>query len=560
MKLLRGNKKNINSLDVAIGSNLIFMLLMLLVMRPGFETNDDIVFAELGSGLRGVKDAHLVFQNYGLGLLYRLLYEITGRLPWYTIVQYAVLFVSFTVVTYVLINRLEGNSGLYLSILLVLGFGYEGYIHLQFTKTAGIATAAAVFLLLYLLSEKKISWSGMLIVVLLGTTGFMYRSDQFLASGALMVGAGLYYLLNLRECFGEKAGKRLGVCVASLVILFAAVFAVDRWDTSQYQSPQWQEYKEFNQLRSELLDYGFPDYERNRELYKELGISREALKLYQNWNFNDTEKFTPEVMHRLTEQKARRPLTGKVVANFLQRFPRDLLQLPMFYYFGVFLLLWLVFAKKNIKSLVSVIAELLLLAGIYFYLYYQGRYMVNRVDVGLWFSGSLCILWLLSGPKCKVLEGRTGIAVLAAGVLLSQFLWHSDWRITTSTIPEARVAQRAVLETIGTDKEHIYLAKSGTLSEIVCYGPFDRMPETLLDNVFWFGGWECRTPEYADAMEAKGIRNPYRDIIGNDKAYLVDDDIDLTLKYIREYYEPEAEAVFVKTVGNVNLYQIKKKG
>lgn len=57
-------------------------------------------------------------------------------------------------------------------------------------------------------------------------------------------------------------------------------------------------------------------------------------------------------------------------------------------------------------------------------------------------------------------------------------------------------------------------------------------------------------------MAENGIQNPYKDVIGNDKIYLADDNIDLTLKYIQEYYEPNAQTVFVKTVGNVNLYQI----
>ena len=109
----------------------------------------------------------------------------------------------------------------------------------------------------------------------------------------------------------------------------------------------WQEYLEFNQLRSQLLDYGFPDYDSNRDLYEELGISREALQLYQNWNFNDTEKFTTDVMRRLTEQKTSRPLTGKTVTGFLKRFPGDLLKLPMFYFFLGFFLLWLIFGKKD---------------------------------------------------------------------------------------------------------------------------------------------------------------------------------------------------------------------
>ena len=87
-------------------------------------------------------------------------------------------------------------------------------------------------------------------------------------------------------------------------------------------------------------------------------------------------------------------------------------------------------------------------------------------------------------------------------------------------------------------------------------GAFDRMPENLLDNVYWFGGWECRTPGYTRAMEVRGIINPYRDVVNNENVYLVDDNIDLTLKYIRQYYAENAEAVFVKTIGNVDVYQI----
>ena len=64
-------KQKYRKISVALISNFLILGAMAAVMRPSFETNDDIVFAELGSGLRGVKDAHLVFQNYGLGMIYR---------------------------------------------------------------------------------------------------------------------------------------------------------------------------------------------------------------------------------------------------------------------------------------------------------------------------------------------------------------------------------------------------------------------------------------------------------------------------------------------------------
>lgn len=548
-------KQKYRKISVALISNLLILGAMVAFMRPSFETNDDIVFAELGSGLRGVKDAHLVFQNYGLGMIYRLLYGVTGRLPWYTIVQYMILFAAFTVVTYVLISRLGEISGLCLFVILACGFGYEGYIHLQFTKTAGIAAAAAVFLLLYLLEQEKYSWWGIAGGILLAVIAYMYREDQFWASCGLMAGAGLLFLFDLRK-YRNKKLRRLGICVLTFGVLLLSVFGVDRWDSSKYRSAEWKEYQEFNQLRSELLDYGFPDYDSNQEIYEELGISREAYELYKSWNFNDTEKFDTEVMKKLVDLKQKRPLTIRTVTAFLRRFPSDLLRMPMFYFFAVFAVLWLLCGKKDVFSIISVLAECLLLVAVYFYLYYQGRYMVNRVDVGLWFSACLVMLWIFSSGEVRYMNTKVSVLLCMICVVLGQFMMYKDWRLATSSIPEARVSQRAVLETIGTDKEHTYLAKSGMLSEIVCYGPFDRMPENLLDNVYWFGGWECRTPGYTRAMEVHGIINPYRDVVNNENIYLVDDNIDLTLKYIRQYYAENAEAVFVKTIGNVDVYQI----
>ena len=548
-------KQKYRKISVALISNLLILGAMAAVMRPSFETNDDIVFAELGSGLRGVKDAHLVFQNYGLGMIYRLLYGVTGRLPWYTIVQYMILFAAFTVVTYVLISRLGEISGLCLFVILACGFGYEGYIHLQFTKTAGIAAAAAVFLLLYLLEQEKYSWWGIAGGILLAVIAYMYREDQFWASCGLMAGAGLLFLFDLRK-YRNKKLRRLGICVLTFGVLLLSVFGVDRWDSSKYRSAEWKEYQEFNQLRSELLDYGFPDYDSNQEIYEELGISREAYELYKSWNFNDTEKFDTEVMKKLVDLKQKRPLTIRTVTAFIRRFPSDLLRMPMFYFFAVFAVLWLLCGKKDVCSVISVLAECLLLVAVYFYLYYQGRYMVNRVDVGLWFSACLVMLWIFSSGEVRYMNTKVSVLLCMICVVLGQFMMYKDWRLATSSIPEARVSQRAVLETIGTDKEHVYLAKSGMLSEIVCYGPFDRMPENLLDNVYWFGGWECRTPGYTRAMEVHGIINPYRDVVNNENIYLVDDNIDLTIKYIRQYYAENAEAVFVKTIGNVDVYQI----
>lgn len=564
----------------ALGVNLMAMLAITLIMRPSFETNDDIVFAEFGSGLRGVKTPRLVFQNYILGLVYRILYQITGRLPWYTIVQYAVLVAAFSAVTYVFMNRLKGYWGLYLSFILLWVFGYECYIHIQFTKTAGIAAASAVLLLFHVVTSEKICVWEAAAGILLGLTGFMYREDQFFASSALMAGIGIYFVLTLKKRFPKKEWKRFGLCAGIFGLLFLSVFAADGTDSLMYRDPQWQEYQKFNNLRSELLDYGFPDYESNKALYQDLGISREAYELYRTWNFNDPDKFTTEVMEKLAEQKPEKILSGKAIHSFVKRFPGDVIRQKAFWVVLLLFVLWLFFGKKRYAAWFGLAGELCMLGGLNFYLYFQGRYLVNRVDVGLWFSVCLTMAWILGDSvkereeakerskgkagalsvpviSTEKISGKWGLVLCAAVLLIAQSFWYDDWRLTTREIPKARVSQRAVLETIGTDKEHVYLAKSGTVSEIVCYGPFDPMPEILLDNLYWFSGWECRTPGIVKEMQEHGITNPYKDMIGNKKVYLIDDNIQLTLDYIRQNYDQNAEAVFVKTLGNVDLYQIQ---
>ena len=52
------------------------------------------------------------------------------------------------------------------------------------------------------------------------------------------------------------------------------------------------------------------------------------------------------------------------------------------------------------------------------------------------------------------------------------------------------------------------------------------------------------------------MSNPFRDLIGRRDVVPVDNNIELTLRYIRTYYDSGAEAEFLETVGNVNLYRI----
>lgn len=535
--------------------NLLILGILLLIFRPAFETNDDMGIALFVNGAKGTYDAHLVYSNYLLGLILSVLYQFTGGLPWYSLLQYAVLFLSFTAIFHVVVRKMKSVSAVWISVIVIWIFAYEGYIHIQFTKTAGIISAAGILLLLYAAAQEKAGWKLPACGYLLACFGFMYREHQFLAELALMSGIGLFLLLDGAETRAKELWRRLRRCLLFFGALALLAGCLHVTNSLSYRSLQWKEYFEYNRLRTELLDYGFPDYAENRAEYLALGVNRTALRLYRQWSYADTEKFTPEVMRGLIALKEPKTLGPRFLIDFLKDVPRQFFRRISACCLLVILLYSLYCARHSRSALITVGYEALLGFLLYLALYYKGRYLINRVDVGLCLAGILVLLWVVPSGKGGFSSGL-GLVFLCMAVLLPQASWKSAWRISSAEQSGRMREARAALEEITADKEHLYVYKTRTLSFAAAYGVFDTIPFGSAGNVLGLGGWPAFTPGYCSQMEEYGVTNPYRDLIGSDRLYLVDDDIKLTMKYIHKYYDSSAKAVLVSEYPEFQVYRI----
>ena len=548
--------KNRKKAWFSLGLNLVIMAGIFIVMMPFYETNDDLTMCEFIDGSWGTTDGHLVFQNYILGVFYQFLYRLPIRLPWYALFQYFVLWLSFSAVTYVILQRLKTGSGICVALVLMMYFSYECYVKLQFSKVAGIAAAAGLFLLLYAVTRERLSFFLLLNGWLLGCVGSMFRFDEFLACAALMTGIGVWLLLELRKREKGKCLKRLGryAGVFGLMLFFAVILRM--YDHSVYaRDPLWVAYNEYNDIRCELQDYGFPDYQTHQEVFESLGLNEDAYKLFAFWNINDPEQFPVEVMKELTKLQPERELNSELAAGFFREVPKGFFQTHVFYCVLILAVFWLLWGGYHRSEIFVILYEMLIFGMIYFYLYYAGRYLINRVDVGLWFSVALVLIWMMDSGKMKFTWQNGGIFCLCL-FLVNQGIWSNDWRINSGHSLEIKAGERAILEEISSDKEHLYLAKINTLSGGNSFGPFDRLPEGLLDNISWLGGWETNSAVGLQVLENWGITNPYRDMIGNPDVYLIDRNIKLTLRYLQTYYDENATATLVKRVGGLNVYKI----
>ena len=538
--------------------NLTVLVLMLLILRPGYETNDDISISMIANGAWGVRDMHVICQNYLLGKLYNLFYTVGhGMIPWYAVLQYTFVFSALTTVTCVLFRRLKGEQAFLVNGILLLYFGYECYIRMQYTKTAGIMLGAGVFLLFYEMEKEKISWKAVVWGILLAVTGSLYRFEETAVCCVLIAGIGLNFLLNLRQ-WGEQKRKRLLTLLGVFGLTGILMVGCELMDQRLYASdPDWDAFMQYNEYRSNLTDYSIPAFADFEEEYKEMGISKTAYKIFRTGlNFYDPDVYSLDTLKKMDELRPRNNLSRALAENFLKEFPVGYIKIPVFLGFLTLAFLWLFWKKDQKKVWLVAGYEILAMGMIDFYLYYQGRYLENRVEVGMWFAISLVVIWLYDQKKIQVSRQLVWL-MLGCVLIANQGSWKSRWKVLSEQDARDQAYLKESFEgAVSVDPDGLYLAKLGTIS-YNSFGIFSAVPEGTFENVVWYGGWEMGNPLWKKKLAEYNITNPYRDLIDQEHVYIVDNKIDLTLKYIKEYYQENVEAELVKESGNVKVYQIK---
>jgi hypothetical protein len=306
------------------------------------------------------------------------------------------------------------------------------------------------------------------------------------------------------------------------------------------------------------MDYGMPDYDANIEKYQELGVTRSAYNMFKSLNFGDQDVFSLEVMEKILDMRKNKTVTIQMLKEFRLFLIAGMMKEKAFYPLLLFGVLWIFWSKKDAKSWLALLYLGIVFIGGYFYMYYRERFLENRVDVGLCFAASLVLIWMYTREKSKISIQGSLIACICLLIVL-QKNWYSTERITLkyfndeydTSVPDAQQMTNIINE-IEEDTEHIYFAKVGAFP----FMSIQYMSDGLLDRVIWLGNYTVNTKLYLDTMASHGITNSYQYMLENDDVYLIDNNIDLTMEYIHDYYDKDATYQMVKQVGSYCIYKI----
>lgn len=541
------------NLLLALGINAVLLGVFLCFLTPYYEVNDDILMSHFVDGSMAVKQSRMMFINIIVGTLFKGLYTLIPAASWYALLQYAMIFAGFTAMTWILLQRWEHVPAIVLSVAVISFFGLDAYIRLQFTKTTAVAAVFGVMLMIYALGEEKGTKSrriSMLVGIILALFGGMYRYGEMLAAGAIVCWMIIDPMAEaIKRGNGTKEKLRRAFDTVKPFILFFLLFAVIlAINFAAYRDKEWEDYYEYNEAHSKVLDLGTPDYDEYKEEYSSLGISETLSELINSWNFYDPDKLDTDTFLKLAAlNRDNRSLSIKGFAADL--LPR-LVRYWCFAGLAIVGLAWLLAGKHSKSAWAAVLLSVLSCAAMFFATYIIGRPGMYRVDYGLILAAAAVLLWFTPGGKLPTrrMAFCTAITLVSASVLFFAYMryWGPSFAKETDTDHTPELQALTALR----DDGHLILADISAVSMYSSESPLGEPVYGMSDKLITLGGWMAEYPPITQLMLEYGVTNPYRDCVDNDDVYVLFFDIELFMRYVNETYAPDARAVPVEPLSS----------
>ncbi len=549
------DKSKIIRLLVLLAVNGAFMAFCLLFCHTHYEINDDFAMMGIVSGLYGKCDPHMVYSNILIGRVLVLLYTACHSVNWYVIFHMSTLFVSSMAFSYTLLDKKRGDKRAYVCVALFYVFLlYECYVNVTFTKTAGFASICGLAVILLNTSARKLSWFQIVLGGLLAFTGSMIRFYSFLIA---LFAAGVFFLLYI--LLTKPGLKRIAVIGSVVLAVLGIGYAARIYDAVTYKNdPEWNAFREYNEVRGVFTDRPLADYDQNEEFYHSLGISANDYYLFSHWTFDDPEFVTTELMKEVNSIKKNAD-AKTVLSSFCKQIVPGILQ----YRFSIAVLVLAVLVgyweKKALLALIP--------AGVvvgFFNLYFAivQRFLMRRVDLVVAVSVFVMLsLFIFPKKEEKATIKKSFFVYLALGALaLNIGTMAQNVTSTARDMTPERKNYLAMYERFFADQDHLYLSQTYGDMTVSIYHFTDEYPMGFYENTYLLGGWMTRSPISNMSLKKYGISNPFRDMVDNPKVYVLANSAYRAriVTYLKEHYG-DVKSEVVDTIEGLQLFRVVSK-
>ena len=319
------------------------------------------------------------------------------------------------------------------------------------------------------------------------------------------------------------------------VILGYSYFEENVWDVSTEEKAY---FKEYNDVRTQLVDYEVPSYEEHQEEYATLNLSANDVINLKRWCFADSEKFPLEVLQKIASMNHNNYFN---LNTFLKYVRDNIITHAIFKLCMILTLICFIFAKQR------KIFNLLLPHGVFLftllYLNYIGR-ITEWVLNSLWIIYLILIIFSVCEcfPKIELSKIATRKALIFC--LCGSILFNSEILFTRAlTAQPLHGNLYHCINGISNTKNITYFCDVTSIYTMSReYKILEKTPEGFFSNLFFSGAWFSCSPQENYAKKAAGIENLYKDLLSKEDYVILDNEaIDQKLVYFCENYSNSAK-------------------
>lgn len=561
----------------------LFYCLEILWIKPVDGINDDWgMYSTLSGAYLGYPDAHVLFFLYPLSWLLAKLYTLCSFIPWYGIflhgVQIACLYVIYERGMQIWRRHNDTEAfwkpALTLACVLFLIMDFNVLSEAQYTTTAGLAAATAVFC--FITTKTNISvgafLAGCIPSFLFAWISFSMRQNIFYL---MLPMAGMLWLSKwinaYRNGYDKIACKLLGFAL----ILITGMGILYGLNAIAYSGQEWKDFRQINHYRERVGDfYTWPEYEECATELEELGITEEEYSYRRNG--------APYIGYRMSVEEWRQmhDIARKCYlarTSYTDRIKNVILVgLSVFLYEDgmqpanllagllMFAVLLLILLHRNHSALLVYALYLIGRTVSWGYVLYEGRFPKRIIQPLITMDYAILFGILLGFNLLRLEHDKRYFIILPVVFALSA----ASIVITKNNVDANYHANQERWEELKAychshpDNLYVWTYDSGTL-ENYCESPFDLTLDTY--NNFIYTNWGVvLNPNTRTKLAQYGVEDFAQDVIDSDCTYFILRDAPYNdehpvIMYFRHTYNVKSEIADTFTAGDTTyrVYQMR---
>jgi hypothetical protein len=516
----------------------VFYVIVASLFSSRFETMDDVAMGMWSSGLCLSLEptGHIIFSHQIFGGVMAALYRILPMVAWYGWIHLAVMFVADVIIGRVLLRV----GGVWLGLVAYLAFllyaQVDGFVHMQFTKTAFYAALAGLLLFGDAIGHTDTKRSAIGFACALGLLASLIRFESFAfaCAAVLPVLAILEWSrVGLRPALRRRGGQ-FALFLGPPLVLAALTAVIDRGE-------DWGPYYNYRIARARALDFGdHITYRDSGPVFSEIGWSENHLTMFRQASFYDTEVFSSKKLNRLLEafpHKSHLPELFSRVSDYFATLrtpiygPLIIVALLVVLAGSPFSKLWIaaLFWAGSLSVLVMILLEL--------------KWPPHRVTQPLLAVALVATLWQVlreCRSRSSLRQWTVGTILFVSCALNVSWQWPRLREESTAAREQTTLAlsELADLQQSGLPENTLHFIWANAFPYILVFEPFNHHSQ-LLRKHLQLGSWEIYIPAADRMRQHFRVDNPYLALVDNPTMVLLGsaDACSVLRRFLQESYQ-----------------------